>query len=110
MRHERAYGEHRSEILAELSKLALGWVNDIRREHHIGQALVCLPPGRVRDAEECVVARAVHRGHCLAEDGLLTLFSRTDEHGDSWLTGLPPSVTRFLEAFDQGDYPLLAGD
>jgi len=91
-----------------VTRLVLAWVNDLRHEHALGDPLTRLPPGRLRDAEHCVVARAVHLGHCVVEGDTLTLHSRTDEFGDSWITGLPRFVIAFLEALDAGQYPLLA--
>ncbi len=85
-------------------------MNDLRREHRLGDRLARLPLGRMRDVEHCVVARAVHPGHCMVEDDILTLYSRIDAFGDSWITGLPPAVIAFLETFDAGGYPHLVDD
>lgn len=90
-----------------LSAVTLVWINDLRREHRLGAPLSRLPAGRRHDVDECVLARAVHRGHCMVQDDLLTLFSRTYSDGDSWLTGLPEAVMDFTEAFDNGGYPHL---
>ncbi|MGI8594135.1 MAG: hypothetical protein ACR2ML_07200 [Solirubrobacteraceae bacterium] len=103
-------GEEEPQADDHLAGLVLDWVNDLRREHMLGDRLARLPIGRMLDAEQCVVARAVHPGHCMVEDDLLTLYSRTDEFGDSWISGLPPAVMAFLKMFDAGGYPHLAGD
>jgi hypothetical protein len=89
----------------ERARLVLAWVNDLRREHGLGDPMPHLPPGRRLDPRRCVVAQAVDPGRCIVEDDLLTLYSRTDEYGDSWITGLPWYVADFLEAFDAGAYP-----
>ena len=78
------------------------------RRRTLGDVLAELPTGRPYDVERCVIARAVDAGHCVVEDDLLTLHSRTNEHGDSWITGLPWYVSAFLEAFDAGAYPGLS--
>lgn len=92
------------ETLADdhVARVVLGWVNDLRLEHALGAPLAHLPSGYVRDAEHCVVARAVHPGCCVVEDDTLTLYSRTDELRDSWGTGLPSAVIVLLESFDAG--------
>lgn len=66
----------------QLARLVLAWVNDLRREHELGDRLARLPSGRMRDAEHCVVARALHMGHCVVEDDILILRSRIDGFGD----------------------------
>jgi hypothetical protein len=97
--------ESREDLADECAGLVLAWVNGLRRELGLDGALSRLPPGRRLDPEHCVVARAVDAGECVVEDDLLTLYSRTDEYGDSWVTGLPWYVAAFLEAFDAGRYP-----
>lgn len=90
-----------------LAEATLAWINNLRHEHRLGAPLSRLPAGRRRDVEQCVVARAVDRGHCMVQDDLLTLFSRTHSHGDSWLTGLPKAVMDFTHEFDNDRYPHL---
>lgn len=77
---------------------ALHQVNQLRAERGIGEPLECLPKGKTGSVQRCPVARALGPG--VLVDGETAFFVRTDDH--VWLS---PGTQKFIEEFDDGDYP-----